>query len=221
MNIGRLILPACCAVAALVPAAAQEYPASAAAQEHSVPAAAQERRIEDPETVARRRADELNEVLQLSEKQYRKVYKLCLKEAKSRSTGDRSASHPSQGGGRPPQRGGMSGGAPGHGMGGAGGMGGMGGMGAMGGAGGRPGGGGDARMMPPGSKSETADEEAVAKKMRKILTEEQYAKWDGMRFDAMMRRMPEEDGRTDGRTGTRTDGSRTDGRMDGRYESFR
>lgn len=72
----------------------------------------------------------------------------------------------------------------------------------MGGGPGRMGGGpghmgGDsARATPPGHESEAAAEEAMVKKMRKILTEAQFAEWDRMRLDAVWRRLPDDDGRT-------------------------
>ena len=168
MRIVRIILPALCSIWAFGPATAQGQPFA----DGKFPADREDRKIEEPETIAKRRTDEMDSALELSKKQYKKVYKLYLAQEQTRAKNG-SAMRPAEGG-RPPQ-GGMHGGPSQR----------------MGGAPGHMGGGGEPpRMAPPRSDSDKAGEEALENKMRKILTEEQYAKWDRTRFEAMRRRMP-------------------------------
>ena len=130
----------------------------------------------DPEKEASREADRLKDSLQLDDKQYKKVYKLYLREFQSRQQ-----SRP-QG----PRRGGM---------GGFGGMSPMGGGGMppmMGGGEGFPDMSGETRRERPSredmkafmeERKKEAEERArkLDKKMTKILTDEQYAKWKSMK----------------------------------------
>ena len=44
----------------------------------------QVKEVPNPEKMAKRRTDEMNELLQLSEKQYKKIYKLYLKQEKEK-----------------------------------------------------------------------------------------------------------------------------------------
>ncbi|MBQ8224895.1 MAG: DUF4890 domain-containing protein [Bacteroides sp.] len=135
------------------------------------------REIPSPEKNARRETERMKKELGLTEKQYNKVYKLLLKLERKRflalTGGNSNMSFPAMGeapgeggGGRPP-------------MGGGGGMGpGMG--------GGRPpmGGGGPGRrpMMNQNSAESLQKAEASTdKKIKKILSEEQFAKWQEMR----------------------------------------
>lgn len=114
----------------------------------------EKKELPNPEKAARRMTDEMQKSLGLTDKQYKKVYKLNLKEEKARveQMEARGAD-----GNRPP----MMGGAPGRGFP------------PMGGNGG-PG-------MPPPSSSGKNDMRSLMEKkdkqMKKILTEEQYAKW--------------------------------------------
>lgn len=121
--------------------------------------------IPNPEKAARKRVDELDKVLHLSKKQYKKIYKLLLKEERDRleqGIGYMSMRTerplPPMGGGYPPAGGGHPGGF-GEGF-----------------KGERP------PMPPPTGDEERAEKEAErikkrTKKMRKILTDEQYDIW--------------------------------------------
>ena len=120
------------------------------------------REVLSPEKVAKRETDEMKKQLQLTEKQYKKIYKLNLKEQKKRFSAMQNSERPNppmdrphgMGGGRPP----MMGGAPP----------------AMGG--GRP----DRAENSQKDSSYAEMQEAVAakqKKIKKILTTEQYEKW--------------------------------------------
>lgn len=110
--------------------------------------------IPNPEKAAQKLTDEMDELLQLTEKQYKKIYKLNLKEEKEkieRMTGKNSFE-----GGRPPM-------PP------------MGGMPPQGGFlpmnGMRP-------PMPENMQEDMQDRiEKRNKKLKKILTDEQYEKW--------------------------------------------
>lgn len=185
MKIGKILLSALLSsVLCVFAGSAQERPHL----QERASAGREMREAETPETVARRKTDEMDAALNLSRKQYGKVYKLYLNEAKSRSSAKQSM-RPPQGGGAP--QGGMHGGAPSR-MGGSPGMGGSAQMGGSLHLGGSPGmGGGPSHLGRPGSEPDGADEEAQMKKLRKILTEEQYAAWDRIQFDALFRRMPD------------------------------
>lgn len=113
----------------------------------------EKKELPNPEKAARRMTDEMQKSLGLTDKQYKKVYKLNLKEEKARVE---QMTSKGADGNRPP----MMGGAPG------------GGFPPMGGNGG-PG-------MPPPSSGKNDMRSLMEKKdkqMKKILTEEQYAKW--------------------------------------------
>lgn len=114
----------------------------------------EKKELPNPEKAARRMTDEMQKSLGLTDKQYKKVYKLNLKEEKARVEQMKARGAD---GNRPP----MMGGAPGRGFP------------PMGGNGG-PG-------MPPPSSSGKNDMRSLMEKkdkqMKKILTEEQYAKW--------------------------------------------
>lgn len=114
----------------------------------------EKKELPNPEKAARRMTDEMQKSLGLTDKQYKKVYKLNLKEEKARVEQMKARGAD---GNRPP----MMGGAPGRGFP------------PMGGNGG-PG-------MPPPSSIGKNDMrslmEKMDKQMKKILTEEQYAKW--------------------------------------------
>ena len=150
------------------------------------------REIPSPENNAKRISREVKKHFGLDESQYNKVYKLYLKQEKDMASSSNGAGPGGMPGGR--MGGGPGGmGGPGGGMGGpGGGMGGPGG--GMGGPGGgmMPGGmGGD---MPSGSASQKAVSpekmmeqmrkqqeqrfQKLAKKMKKILTADQYAGWE-------------------------------------------
>ena len=90
----------------------------------------QKKEVPNPEKAAQRRTDEMDKALNLTEKQYKKIYKLFLKEEKEkveammqRHPGGMNglppmAGRPPMGGGRPPMGGGMppqGGGFPGMG----------------------------------------------------------------------------------------------------------
>lgn len=121
----------------------------------------QQKEMPNPEKTAKKRTKEMDKVLQLTEKQYKKIYKLLLKEEREKLEG-RIGHMPM---GRPE---GMHGFPP------------------MGG--GQPGGFGNApsERRPPMEAPEGGDKRVEKeakkykkkmKKLRKILTEEQYAKW--------------------------------------------
>jgi len=146
-----------------------------------------------PEEIAKKQADMMKSEVNLTDKQYKKVYNLIKKDHEYRQ----SQAEQQFGGGMPPQ-----GGRPG-GMGGPGGMDGPGGMGGgmmMGGGPGGMGGPGGGSMgggRPPrgemgqgprpegghpgmGPGSDIVTEEYLEKqdwKLKKILTAEQYSKW--------------------------------------------
>ncbi len=120
------------------------------------------REVPNPEKMARKEAGCLKQQLGLTGKQYKKVYKLLLKE--QRELFENRMPRPPHGGAegmRPPMReGGMMGGE----------------MFA-----------GENRMPPPPMRGEAPDGEDMKKrvekknkKMKKILTESQYDKWLGM-----------------------------------------
>lgn len=137
-------------------------------QEKQAPA----KEIPNPEKSARKLTDEMDKVLNLTEKQYKKIYKLNLKEEREKleamvGRGDKEAGRPPMmGGGRPPMMDGggqppmMGGGQPPM----------------MGGRGGHP------MMRPSGDHEKTKEDmekraEKKMKKLRKILSDEQYDLW--------------------------------------------
>lgn len=137
-------------------------------QEKQAPA----KEIPNPEKTARRLTDEMDKVLNLTEKQYKKIYKLNLKEEREKlealiGRGDKEAGRPPMmDGGRPPM---MNGGGEPPMMNGDG-------QPPMMGRGGRP------MMAPPADREEKKKEmeeraEKRMKKIRKILTDEQYDLW--------------------------------------------
>ena len=79
----------------------------------------QKKEVPNPEKAAQRRTDEMDKALNLTEKQYKKIYKLFLKEEKEKveammqrhpggMNGQRPmGGRPPMGGGRPPMGGGM------------------------------------------------------------------------------------------------------------------
>lgn len=123
----------------------------------------QEKEIPNPEKTARRRTDEMDKVLNLTEKQYKKIYKLNLKEEREKlealiGRGERDMNHPPMREGRRPPM--MNGGGQPPMMG-----------------GGRP-----PMMTPPAGNDKMKEEmqeraEKKIKKLRKILTDEQYNLW--------------------------------------------
>ena len=133
-----------------------------------------------PERMATDKTDHLTRELGLNAKQTKKVYKIYLKQAQTLLGNMESRSF--EGGGRPP-------------MGGPGRPGGMRPGGAMGPGGGRPGmqverPEGAPRMMPGGPAEESEKElNARNKKMKKILSAEQYEKWRKLESQMEERRM--------------------------------
>lgn len=105
------------------------------------------REVLSPEKVAKRETDEMKKQLQLTEKQYKKIYKLNLKEQKKRFSAMQNSERPNPPMDRP------------HGMG-----------------GGRPDRGENSQRE---DKAEEMQEAVAAKqkKIKKILTTEQYEKW--------------------------------------------
>ena len=141
---GRLWLLAVCLLCGLVCMQAQEQ------EKKQLP-----REVPSPEKAARKMTDRMKEELQLTDKQYDKLYKLSLKEQQEhfatmaeRGSGQRPSmgGRPGMGGGRPPM------GVPGE----------------------RPAMGKDIveKMQKAAAKKK--------KKIKKILTAEQYAKWQEM-----------------------------------------
>lgn len=136
----------------------------------------QKKEVPNPEKAAQRRTDDMDKALNLTEKQYKKIYKLFLKEEKEKvetmmqrhpggMDGQRPmGGRPPMGGGRPPMGGGMppqGGGFPG-----------------MGGA---PEGMSPEERMKEHAEKMQKEQEKREKKIRKILTEEQYAAWQTMK----------------------------------------
>ncbi len=146
-----------------------------------------------PEAIAEQKARKMDKDLDLTEKQYKKVYRLFLNIEKERSSNPYGMP---PGGGMPPMGGGMPGGMPpGGGMMGGGMSGGMPPGGMMGG--GMPGGappqnfeGGQFPGRPP-MGPDKSEEERIEKRLRKILTEQQFDRWDSLRTEEMMRKMME------------------------------
>ncbi len=142
------------------------------------------REIPSPEGNARKITNAMKKGLSLTDKQYDKLYKLNLKEQRelfgnkqqARQGGPRSGG---QGmGGRPPGGGGQMGGGMGGGR--------MGGGQPPMGGGQRPSMDGEGQGMPGGAAKEKTEKDlqkAAAKKekkIKKILTNEQYEKWQNM-----------------------------------------
>ena len=131
-----------------------------------------------PRQRAKQRTDEMDKAVRLDDKQYKKIYKIFLKEENAKETvmgnGAPMGSPPGGMGGFPPQGGGFPGG-PGMGGGFPGGP----------GAGGPPsgmsfpGGFGEQQKPTVGGKEIDSDEyiDAREAKFRKILSDEQYATW--------------------------------------------
>lgn len=136
------------------------------------------REVPNPEKVARKEADRLKAALALTDKQYKKIYKLLLKEQRelleSRMQRPPMASGEVGRGPRPPHEGGMP---------------------PMGMGGGRP----EGMHRPPmggAPKPESAEDmqkriEKKNKKMKRILTETQYDQWLGMSRKPMPGHQPE------------------------------
>lgn len=131
------------------------------------------REVLNPEKVATQMTDQMNKSLQLTDKQYKKIYKLNLKEQKAffkamQNSGDQ---RPPMGGGQPPMMG--ESGFPG-----------------------RMGGGPMMRRDTNSADSLKKAAEAKEKKIKKILTKEQYEKWQAeqsaARKKASQRRMHKE-----------------------------
>lgn len=130
----------------------------------------QKKEVPNPEKAAQRRTDEMDKALNLTEKQYKKIYKLFLKEEKEkveammqRHPGGMNGQPPMggrhpMGGGRPP----MGGGMPPQG-------------------GGFPEGMSPEERMKEHAEKMQKEQEKREKKIRKILTEEQYAIWQTMK----------------------------------------
>lgn len=134
--------------------------------------AVQKKEVPNPEKAAQRRTDEMDKMLDLTEKQYKKIYKLFLKEEKEKVEAlmerhpegmngqPPMGGRPPRGEGRPP----MGGGMPPQG-------------------GGFPGMGGNTDDMTPEERMKARGEEIQKelekreKKIRKILTDEQYEIW--------------------------------------------
>lgn len=132
-----------------------------------------------PRQKAEQRTDEMDKAVSLDDKQYKKIYKIFLKEENAKDAampegGPMGPPPGGMGGGRPPQGGGFPGGP---------GMGGgfPGGPGAGGPPSGMPfpGGFGEPKKPTVGGKEIDSDEyiDAREAKFRKILSSEQYAEW--------------------------------------------
>lgn len=149
------------------------------------------REVPNPEKMATQMTNQMKESLQLTDKQYKKIYKINLKEQK-----EFFQSMQNSGGQRPPMGGlgmqggpGMQGGRPP-----------MGGPGEppMMGEGGFPGRAGGAMMNKNDADSQKKAAEAKEKKIKKILTAEQYEKWQTEQAAARKKafqRKPQKEGR--------------------------
>ncbi len=140
----------------------------------------QKKEVPNPEKAAQRRTDEMDKMLDLTEKQYKKIYKLFLKEEKEKvealmehQPGGMNGQPPM--GGRPPRGEGrppMGGGMPPQG-------------------GGFPGMGGDTDDMTPEERMKAhveemqKEQEKREKKIRKILTDEQYEIWQTRKLQVL------------------------------------
>jgi hypothetical protein len=136
---------------------------------------------QSPEKIARHQAKAMQKAVNLDEKQYDKVYTLFLKEENTRRK-----QMMNQGGGQGMPMGGRPQGGPGGGGpmgGGPGGMGGgpMGGPGMGGGPQGGPGmGGGRPQMSQDDAKTLEKQRQKHEKKLKKILTAQQYEQWTSL-----------------------------------------
>lgn len=175
--IGLAVCLTCCAAVLK----AQEVPEVHERQRHEqrLP-----REVPNPEKIATQQTEQMKRTLQLTDKQYKKIYKLNLKEQKERFKATQGSEEqrppmggPGIGGGRPP----MGGGEP-----------------PMMGEGGFPGGGrrgGDPMMNRESNATDSLKKaaEAKEKKIKKILTTEQYEKWQAeqaeLRKQASQRKM--------------------------------
>jgi len=135
------------------------------------------------EQMAESRTREMDTLLNLDAKQYKKIYKMNLKEAKEKVAWMESKSESSNSNGMSemPMGGGMGQGGPGMG---GGGMGQGGGMPPMGGGMGQGGPGMEDRMGQGSPRMQKDDEETIekekakkAKQLKKILTQEQFQIW--------------------------------------------
>jgi hypothetical protein len=135
------------------------------------------------EQMAESRTREMDTLLNLDAKQYKKIYKMNLKEAKEKVAWMESKSESSNSNGMSemPMGGGMGQGGPGMG---GGGMGQGGGMPPMGGGMGQGGPGMEVRMGQGSPRMQKDDEETIekekakkAKQLKKILTQEQFQIW--------------------------------------------
>jgi len=144
-------------------------------------------KMKTPEEIAQIKSDQMKAEVGLTDKQYKKVYKLIKQDQEYRQeqmSNQFGGGMPPQGGpgmGGPGGQGGFGGGMPPQGGGnfGGGGMPPQGGPGGQGGPGmGGPGGPGGPGMDGPAC-NQVSDEylEKQDKKLKKILTEEQYNKW--------------------------------------------
>ena len=125
----------------------------------------QKKEVPNPEKAAQQRTDEMDKALNLTEKQYKKIYKLFLKEEKEKVEAMMQR-HPGGMNGQPPMSGRppMGGGMPPQG-------------GGFPGMGGAPEGMNPEERMKEHAEKMQKEQEKREKKIRKILTEEQYATW--------------------------------------------
>ena len=155
----KLIGLAACLISCTSLAVAQENPEPQERQQHEqrLP-----REVPNPEKIATQMTDQMQESLQLTEKQYKKIYKLNLKEQKEHFKAMQNSGEQ-----RPPMGGpGMRGGRP-------------------------PMGGGP--MMNKEQDSADAQKKAAEtkeKKIKKILTTEQYEKWQAQQASARQKHSP-------------------------------
>jgi hypothetical protein len=165
----KLIGLAACLISCTSLAVAQENPEPQERQQHEqrLP-----REVLNPEKIATQMTDQMQESLQLTEKQYKKIYKLNLKEQKEHFKAMQNSGEQ-----RPPMGGpGMRGGEP-----------------PMMGEGGFPGGMGERPMMNKEQDSADAQKKAAEtkeKKIKKILTTEQYEKWQAQQASARQKHSP-------------------------------
>ena len=161
----KLIGLAACLISCTSLAVAQENPEPQERQQHEqrLP-----REVLNPEKIATQMTDQMQESLQLTEKQYKKIYKLNLKEQKEHFKAMQNSGEqrpPMMGGGEPP----------------------------MMGEGGFPGGMGERPMMNKEQDSADAQKKAAEtkeKKIKKILTTEQYEKWQAQQASARQKHSP-------------------------------
>lgn len=161
-NIRLVLLCMGMALGSLNVVQAQEVAGNAPARKQELP-----REVPNPEKIAQKETDRLKKELGLTDKQYKKVYKLLLKEQRELfeermpvpgTEGPGRGPRPPREGGMPPMGGGMM-----------------------------PGGEGGMHRPPVGAgpKAEKAEDmqkriEKKNKKMKKILNESQYDQWLGM-----------------------------------------